>query len=376
MNLKLTVILSLLLYCSSAFAQEAMLVTEQTISIEGNKTNELFYGFAEGDKIVFNFKGTVKLAAVEIVEYPDIIRFSDYNVQKIKNKTITVAKKGVYIFRFKNESALANVCKISIQRIPANEATRNFNSAVAWENRQETTYHSYVKEVVTGYDTVYIQKTKKELISTTLSEDMIINKSERIHSMGNMDNSNKKVVKVALPEDEITDYKTKEMTAWAYWIGVGKESSDAWTKNLKVASQIATGVSYFTGAGPLGKIAIGTMSSLAIPSSGEDVSYAFIPDQPNAKLFLNDQDFRRFDKGKGIAAYGKMGNKTPREFYIGLLNDNYVTGIDVDVKISVIWETKIYEDREYTEAKISPRYEMKQFSEPVITPVKVPVTGF
>ena len=85
--------------------------------------------------------------------------------------------------------------------------------------------------------------------------------------------------------------------------------------------------------------------------------------------------FKDFDKGKGVAAYGKNTNKTQGAFFIGLLNDNTFQGIDANVKISVIWETKYYEDKSYIERNIAPRYEKKTFSEPEITTSTVPVTG-
>jgi hypothetical protein len=129
------------------------------------------------------------------------------------------------------------------------------------------------------------------------------------------------------------------------------------------------------GGGPLAGIAVGAVTGLAMPTTGEDVAYWFIPDYQNAQLFLANQPFNQFDKGKGVAAFGKNSNRTQGVFYIGLLNDNQFQGIDANVKISVIWETNYYEDKQYTEMKVTPRYEKKQFSDPVIKTFKVPVTG-
>ncbi len=108
---------------------------------------------------------------------------------------------------------------------------------------------------------------------------------------------------------------------------------------------------------------------------GEDVAYWFITDYNNAQLFMAGQSFMQFDKGKGIAAYGKNSDRTQGVFYIGLLNDNQFQGIDVNIKISVIWETNYYEDKQYTEMNVTPRYEKKTFSDPIIKTFKVPVTG-
>jgi len=112
-----------------------------------------------------------------------------------------------------------------------------------------------------------------------------------------------------------------------------------------------------------------------MPTMGEDVAYWFIPDAKNTDLFLNDKLFINFDKGKGVAAFGKNTAKTQGTFYIGLLNDNTFQGIDANVKISVLWETKYYEDKTYIEKTITPRYERKTFTDPEIITSTVPVTG-
>jgi GH24 family phage-related lysozyme (muramidase) len=377
MKKNLSILFGLFLTATTAFGQEVIDVTDQTIRLGGNKEEELFYGFAEGDKIIFSFDeaNNKELKEVEILEYPNNSRFSDYKTKKIENKTITVNKTGVYIFRFKNSAISGRVCKIKIQRIPANESSNNFNTTVTWETRQETTYNNYTKDVVVGYDTTYIQKTKKELVKTELSEDMIMDKNERVHSINNLDYKNYKTIQVTLPQNEISTYKTKKIISWAYWIGVGKESSEAWAKNVKTVSNVASGALTIMGGGPLAGIAIGAVTNLAMPTTGEDVAYWFIPDYQNAQLFLANQTFKQFDKGKGVAAFGKNSNRTQGVFYIGLSNDNQFLGIDANVKISVIWETNYYEDKQYTEMKVTPRYEKKQFSDPIIKTFKVPVTG-
>lgn len=376
MNRKITIILGLSLWTVTAFGQEPIDVTDQTIRIGGLKEEVIYFGFAEGDKIIFNFKeaDNKELKKIEIVEYPSNSKFSDYKTKIIENKTITVTKQGIYIFRFENSAISGRICKIKIQRIPGSEATKNFNSTVTWETRQETTYNTYTKDVIVGYDTTYVQKLKKELVKTELSEEMIVDKNERVNSINNLDYKNYKTIPVTLPQNEISTYKTKKIISWAYWIGVGKESSEAWAKNVKTVSNVASGALTIFGGGPLAGIAVGAVTNLAMPTTGEDVAYWFIPDYQNEQLFLANQLFSQFDKGKGVAAFGKNSNRTQGVFYIGLLNDNQFQGIDANVKISVIWETNFYEDKQYTEMNVTPRYEKKQFSDPIIKTFKVPVT--
>jgi GH24 family phage-related lysozyme (muramidase) len=378
MNLKTLPILALIFVSNFIYSQEYIDVTDQTIKIGGMKEEEIYFGFAEGDKIVFNFNeiDNKELKEIEILEYPSSTKFSDYKTRFIENKIINVAKQGVYIFRFKNSAMNGRICKIKIQRIPASIETKNFNTKVTWETRQETTYKNYTKDVIVGYDTTYVSKTKKEIVKTELKEEMILDKTETVHSRNNIYlNKNSTVIKVIIPQNEIAQYKTQKIISWAYWIGVGKESSEAWAKNVKMFSNVASGAATIFGAGPLGGIAVGTVTSLAMPTSGEDVAYWLIPDYNNAQLFLDNQSFTQFDKGKGIAAFGKNNSRTQGSFYIGLLNDNFTVPIDANVKISVVWEITYFEDKQFTEMNVKPRYEKKEFSEPIVRTFRVPVLG-
>ena len=137
----LTLTILLLFQSATAFAQEPVDVTDQTIKLGGFKEEELYFGFAEGDKLIFSFEeaGNKELKEIEIVEYPSNSKFSDFKTKKTE-KTISVGKQSVYIFRFKNSAMAGRICKIKIQRIPISEATKSFNTTVSWVTRQDTTW--------------------------------------------------------------------------------------------------------------------------------------------------------------------------------------------------------------------------------------------
>ena len=65
----------------------------------------------------------------------------------------------------------------------------------------------------------------------------------------------------------------------------------------------------------------------------------------------------------------------PASFFFVLLNENTLQGIDANVKISVLWETKYFADKAYVEMSIAPRYEKKTFSDPEVNTYTVPVIG-
>ena len=152
------------------------------------------------------------------------------------------------------------------------------------------------------------------------------------------------------------EYSKKRMIAWAYWIGVGEEASKAWAKNVSTIGHLAAGVADIAGGGPLAGLAIGAITELVKPTMGEDVAYWIFVDADNARKFLNKKSFASIDKGKGVAAYGKNINRDNRTLYIGLLNDNSVQAIDVNVKVSVIWETEVYEEKLVQTMSLQPRY--------------------
>ena len=356
-------------------AQELIDVTDQTIKIGGLKEEEIYFGFAEGDKITFNFKeiNGKELKELEIIQYPNNSKFSEYKTSKVENKSLLVAKTGVYIFRFKNSAITGRICKIQIQRMPSNELLKNFNTTVTWISKQDTTWNTYTKDVIIAYDTTYQQKTKIELVSSEQKEELIMDKSQRVHSTSNA-NGNKTSLFFTLPKNEKGNYVTKKVIAWAYWVGVGDEANQAWKSNMKTVSNLAKGVAtlYTT---PLGALAVGAVTDLMIPKVGENVYYA-ITDQTNKDLFIAGIDFVVSDQGNGIAGYKKFVDSRLCQgtYFICLSNDNMMQGIDANVKVVAIIETNKYEDKAYTEMTVTPKYEKKMFSDPIIKTSRIPVT--
>lgn len=374
---KSSFILIAVFYCMQTLSQQVVDLTDQTIKIKGGKEEEILFGFAAGDQIVFNFfeENKKELKEVEILEYPNTSKFSDFKTSKIENKKLNVGRTGVYVFRFKNSSLSGRVCKIKIQRIPASEATLDYNSAVTWVTKQDTIWNSFTTDVLVGYDTSYVQQKKKELVRTEKSEVHVFTKSERVHSETNQ-NGNRTSLFFTLPQNSQSAYQTKKVISWAYWVGVGNEGNEAWKQNISETKKIAQkSAALFTS--PLGAIAIGLAAELATPQLGEDVYYA-ITDDVNRKLFLmNSDNYNVFDRGKGKAGYKVFTNQYMCQgtFFICLENDNFMKGIDVDVKVAAIVETNTYEDKTYTEQVVRPRYEKQIKKEPRIKTVSMPVAG-
>jgi hypothetical protein len=139
-----TLIICSLLCAKILFSQKIITVVEQTIRVEAMKTEEVYFGFAAGDQLVFNFfeKSKKDLKEVEILEYPYHSRFAVLETGKVENKTLQVARTGVFRFRFYNGAKTVRECKISIQRIPASKETIAFNTNVDWHSHYDTSYYT------------------------------------------------------------------------------------------------------------------------------------------------------------------------------------------------------------------------------------------
>jgi hypothetical protein len=131
-------------------------VAENTLKISGLGGEEVFYyGFAEGDQLIFNFEeiNGKELKEIEIIELPSTSKFMDYKSSRIDNKIFNIARTGIYKFRLSNSAIGGRICKVKIQRIPASEATKNFNSSVFWKTVYDTTYTTEQEKYLIRADT-------------------------------------------------------------------------------------------------------------------------------------------------------------------------------------------------------------------------------
>ncbi|UOB19350.1 hypothetical protein [Abyssalbus ytuae] len=341
---------------SVLFGKEVIPVTETSIVLDLEQSKELFFSFAEGDEIVFSMqmvKGK-NIKSVEIVELPSNVILSEFKAEDFTRK-IKVKNKGVYMFKLYSSSLTRRVCKIKIDRVPESEKTQNFNTNWKWEVKRDTTYTTYQEDSLVGYKTIKYQENVRELINTTQEEIMLFEKSQKVHSYSN-GNPSRTYLQVDLPLLKNSDLLEENLIAWSYWIGVDQEGQEAYKENLRFISKLASQASGTYFQNPLAAIAVGAASELIIPKTGEDVQYYFIKDLPNLQNFLKGEQFYLFDQGKGRAAYGRNDRIKQGTFYIGLHNDNFSQGIEVEVKVLVVKEIKAYQNKVYNKEKEEPQY--------------------
>lgn len=333
-------------------------VAQLTLKIGGNQTEELYYSFAKGDQIVFSFE-EVKgkdLKEIEIYELPGSLKFSDFKASEVTDNKIQVHQNCVYKFRFYNSSLAKRVCKVSIKRIPASDDLITFNTGWKWKILYDTTYIPYEVDSLIGYDTTFYKEKIKELVDVKQVDQFVINKTEQVGDKSIITPRNSySYVPFTLPNDKIEPYKEEKTIAWAYWIGVGKEAKLAYKRNIQEIGSFASNlVSKFVS--PLAGFAVGAISKLFLPTSGDNVHYYLMASQNHAENFKNGYHYLYFDSGNGPAGYGKNTHKLHGTYFVGLHNDNTVYDINVNIKVVVVREIKTYEDKVYTRSKVTPKY--------------------
>lgn len=360
-----------LLFSKCIFSQDVIDVTEQTIKVNGMNEETLYFGFAKGDKIIFSYNelNEKELKEVEILEYPNNSKFSDYKSSKIENKSINVTNTSVYLFRFKNTAISGRIIKIKIQRIPINEETKQFNSTVTWITKQDTTWNSYTKDVIIGYDTAFVKKSRKELIKIDTLINLLSDKVHRVHSETAIGKSQYTYASIELPKNTYLPnlfypYETTEVVAWSYWLGVGQKAKEDYENANKNMSKGISVIGSLTGYGALATLVTTGISFFSNTSLGDNVRYKFYGIQNGQEITI--------DYGNVVSAAGRNDKIKQGSFSVELYNDNFRDGIDVSLKMVVMQVKKTWKDIEYIDQIVTAKKEKKIFSDPIITSKKIP----
>lgn len=330
MNKQIFLILMVGLFSTRLYGQSTVDIAENTFKVGGLGEEVFYYGFAEGDQLILNFNEVngKELKELEIIELPSSSKFMDYKTKKIENKILNITRTGVYKFRLSNSAIGGRICKVKIQRIPASDATKNFNSSVYWK---------------TVYDTTYTTEQEKYLIRADTIISNLTDQIAKVHSQGNA-NGNKTTFNFNLPTNTV---------AWSYYIGVDQAGQQAYESAANQLSSKATPlVAKIPGYGPLAALALGSVSYLSTIQSGEDIDY-YIVDGNNVNLFLAGQQFYYLKKGKVINDYSRILTPLKGSYHLCLSNDNAITGVTVSVKITAIVVTEQWGQRPIQKMHIS-----------------------
>jgi hypothetical protein len=308
----LSLILYGLLSVVVVYGQKSIDVAESSVRVGIKAEEEVYFGFAEGDQLIFSFEETSgkEMKEVEIVEMPGTSKYMEYKTSKIENKTIKVSKTGIYKFRFANSAIIPRVCKYKIQRIPAGPATQSFNTTVYFDEYNDTTYTNEVETYVDRSDTIISNFQDRTIKVNPLSAP----------------GSSKTSFNFVLPENTV---------AWSYYVSTNKAGQQIYldaTKSLTANS--GSVFEKFPKYSPLAAVALGARSYLTKTDTGQHINF-WIVENENAELFQNGEQFRFIKKGRGINEFSRM-EPGEKAFYFCLHNDYQDTPVTVMVKITAI----------------------------------------
>ncbi len=343
-------------------------VAKVALKVGPRSTEELFYAFAEGDRIIFDFSELDGNAISEftISEYPDQPRFQQVNTAQVLKGELRAARTGVYSFRFSNRALLkGRTCGLYLRRIPASSRYRSFNTAIRWEERYDTTI------VATGKDkrmeTRLVERRRRVLAKTDTLVASLIDRVERVHSRTNLSGPASSIIEVELPAATAEPnagqpYLTTEVVSWSYWIGVGKEGEAAFEKGNQVArlARAAAGAAEAIGLVSGG---YGALIALAI----EGVSYFTLPKKGDNIKFRILEGEEILEEGDSRAAFARLLKPLQGTLRFELTNDNLFQSVDVNLRLVAVVVRRQYQEEIYHEEEEAPVVER------VIRLVRVPV---
>ena len=330
----LSVLSAGLLVVPNLRGQTPVTVAESSIRVAIMSEEVLYFGFAQGDQLIFSFEeaGGKELKEVEIVELPATSRLMEYKTKKVDTKTFTVTKTGIFKFRFTNSGIAARLCKYKIQRIPASAATQNFDCSVYWRTGYDTTYTTVMEEFMSNADTVInnLQDRTTKVLPISAAP------------------GNKSCFNFLLPENTIS---------WSYYLAANdlgvKEYEEA---SKKFAASNDYLVAKYARQTPLLPLALGHDSYLNKVEGGAAIDF-WIMEGDNSTLFLNAAQFRYMKKGKVSNDFSRMDmRKGTLNFCFS--NNNPSEPITVTVKITSVQVNQFLDTRPVQRISVAPKKEM------------------
>jgi len=333
-----------LFYSLSSFGQspEPVPVTTQSISITGALTAglwisdhnnkpypdypKMYYGFAEGDEIVLDFS-TENRKGTQIIEVSEFesksVVYSNHAFQTLEGIRIKVPKTAVYKFEFATNHIIDRQANVTIKRIPASEATRNFNCNVIWKTLNDTTFTVAQQKRRTGisYEAVTLQSPMGFFVNSGSNATFLGGKSRIL-------------IPVNLPAGTVE---------WYYTFGAlrNKEDIEGTKERMKLFSELA-GLLDRSGIMSLG------VEALTRPPA-TDYCDVYLLTPEHAQAFINKQDGQwqglmegsRPNLESGVVKVKNAYGNNP--LYLGFRNPSGSYGLTVLVEIVAIVGRERYE---------------------------------
>ncbi|WP_298499795.1 hypothetical protein [uncultured Algibacter sp.] len=278
-------------------------------------TQQMVYGFAEGDKLVISYSEErgKKLKNFEIFEYGASKIYSEFNVINIDKKEITIKRTGIYIFNFENSSLARRICNFKVDRIPASEDLISFNTTVKERTLTDTTY--------TVRQESFVKSETYKVKDVTTNQYFYVNSGSNAMFKGGKS-------RIAIPFNlPINTVK------WYYRVSSFRDKTmiESTSKQINLVSDLTKLVD---NTGGLGFV----IDQLGNPP-GADYCDVYLIDHNNLNLFISKQVFNHFPIGTReniIAANVEVEDRFSEQMYLGIKNPDTSHGINVLVSIAAV----------------------------------------
>ena len=320
--------LFIILFISHLSFSQSTVLKETTLKITGAGEQNIYYGFAAGDKIIVSFdvdKGK-ELKEFEVIEYPSNSVYKEFKTSKVANKVIEVNKDGIYRIRLKNGSLSKRYCQLKIERIPGS-AGSNWDTEVYWKTIRDTTYYTVNEKYIISTDTI---------IATVAEEYVRLEKTPS--------STSSKVIQYNMPDS---------IDNCSYYIGVGNEGDLAYQlANLNIICSHIDSITKYETYDPLTATNMGHNSYLQPLKGNNSINFFMLKSGADLALYNAGQPFNKSGQGNGTVNSGLLTDKTKGVKYIALRNPHTGDAVDVNIKIQSIRYLNNYGTREVQKFKV------------------------
>lgn len=300
----------LLLFYFSGQGQTPVIVTETNFKLPIMGEEFFYFGFAEGDKVMFSLEeeNGKDLKEVEVIELPSTLHFKKFKTSNIQNKTFNILRTGIYQFHFTNSLMFQKTCKLKIQRIAATAATQNFNTTVYWRTVYDTTYRTVKQHAAEdSYKTVaLVEPTAFFLEPNTIDGKQLV------------------TLPIKLPDFTSEWY-------YVYAVANNKEKAEALKSSFQLAETLRKKIAE-TGGNSF------AVDSLPVPPGSANCRI-YLLDQSNQQMFMSKENFRHFKEGtreNTPSGLVKIKIATFPNAFLGIKNPDNESGIYVAVEAVAI----------------------------------------
>lgn len=312
-------------YSSTTFEHQTVFQGE--IELPARSSRELVFAFAEGDSL-FLEASVVKgndISRLEIMRWDGPVIYSSSAKPKI-TAALRIPRTTGIIIEFTNTALFrGKLIGVTITRKPTRAEYIDFDTQFRTDTLYDTTWTTEYRQRVVKVNTI-----SEDVVNTTL----------------------KLGARLVGPNTRTTySFKLPEGTSqWAYWVGLEEAYSymkDTMGDALKVYGAID----------PVGALALNLVSNLVVGGTKNDIHY-YIADSDNASLFMDEEAFRVYYKGKNIIADYKLIKDLIPTFRLYFCLDNSHSTLTEKTVILRVVAVKLEPQYETYEVKV-PHIKMK-----------------